>query len=66
MKVFYLHVADPHKILDELSTTVEELFLPAPVMGMLEETLRESTNLLPPAARKFQAWDVGLLDRHGS
>lgn len=63
MKVFYLHVAEPQKILNELSATVEELFLPAAILEMLEKTLRESTDLLPPAARRFQVWDVGLLDR---
>ncbi|KAF2835504.1 hypothetical protein M501DRAFT_998964 [Patellaria atrata CBS 101060] len=50
-------------LMDTQSMSVEELTLPALVVTQLRDTLRESAKLLPISARRFQGWDVGLLER---
>jgi hypothetical protein len=45
------------------SEGVEEVFLPVETILEIEATLRDSVELLPPSARKFQDWNVGLLER---
>lgn len=45
------------------STGVEEILLPAEAIYGMETHLRSSSSFLPPSARKFQNWDVGLLER---
>lgn len=45
------------------STTIEEVEFPEELYGELESSLDESQDVLPATARKFQEWDVGLLER---
>jgi hypothetical protein len=64
MKIFYKPLDNPRKPLEEQSDSVEELFIPAPVLDEFIALLKESTMLLPQSARKFQEWSVGLVDRY--
>lgn len=63
MKVFYKTLLDPGKFLDADCNTYEELLVPREDFVDFIRTLRESSSILPQSARKFQDWDVGLLDR---
>ena len=63
MKTFYQDIRDPQKMLDDHSSTLEEVFVPAEVLTELSEMLKRSTKILPPIARRFQEWEVGLLSR---
>lgn len=64
MKVFWKAVtAETAKTLME-STGVEEVLLPTEAIYGIERCLRSSSLFLPPSARKFQNWDVGLLERY--
>lgn len=65
MKIFYKHVVDAQvkeKLLDDAA--VEEISLPENVMEELVGVLGESNALLPGSVRRFQEWDVGILDRY--
>ena len=46
------------------SGKVEEVTLPPETIGELEAGLRGSALFLPQSSRKFQEWDVGLLERY--
>lgn len=45
------------------SATIEDVEFPQELYDELERTLKESQEVVPPTARKFQGWDVGLLER---
>lgn len=45
------------------STTCEDVSLPSEMIIDIENLLRDSASSLPPSGRKFQDWDVGLLER---
>ncbi|KAF9699603.1 hypothetical protein EKO04_002519 [Ascochyta lentis] len=45
------------------SATIEDVEFPRELYGELEKSLDESQAVLPVTARKFQGWDVGLLER---
>ena len=62
MKIFYREINDPQRILDSNATSIEELSLPDNAKDEFYHALRESTESLPVPARKFQDWNVGLLD----
>lgn len=65
MKLFYKYIVDisiKNKLLDD--EAVEEISLPENVLGELMGLLRDSNELLPASVRRFQDWDVGLLDRY--
>ena len=64
MKIFYQSVDDAQKLLDDQSNSVEEVYLPTPILDDFMTTLKQSTNLLPQSARTFKEWSVGLLDRY--
>lgn len=64
MKIFYQEVDQPLKLLDENSTSLEELALPKTEMRSLKTLLNEVKEILPASARTFQEWQVGLIDRH--
>ncbi|KAL9110046.1 MAG: hypothetical protein Q9227_005385 [Pyrenula ochraceoflavens] len=64
MKVFYQITPDPLRLLNDNSTSLEELYLPSPAKNELQSILQNSTGSLPMPARKFQNWDVALLDRY--
>ena len=63
MKVFWKYVDD--KAANELieSDSIEEVSLPMEAISAIEASLRNSAQFLPPSGRKFQDWDVGLLER---
>ncbi|OAP63835.1 hypothetical protein AYL99_03062 [Fonsecaea erecta] len=63
MKVFYKFLPRPEEFLDGPGSNCEELVVPEEDFGEFKHTLQESTDILPPSARTFQDWDVGLLDR---
>ncbi|KAI1622402.1 ubiquitin-conjugating enzyme E2-binding protein [Exophiala viscosa] len=65
MKVFYKTLdEEPGKFLETSGAAAyEELVVPAEDYEEFTTTLRESTDVLPQAARLFQDWNVGLLDR---
>ena len=64
MKIFYQSLDDAQKLLDEQSSSIEELYLPSPILEEFKTTLKQSTTLLPQSARTFKEWSVGLLDRY--
>ena len=64
MKIFYKSVDDPQELLEKQSNSVEELFLPPPILQEFIASLKQSTTLLPQSARNFKEWSVGLLDRY--
>ena len=62
MKIFWQAVA--LEAAEELvgSSGVEELFLPTEAICETKTCLGLSNAFLPPSARKFQNWEVGLLE----
>ncbi|EKD16227.1 snf2 family helicase [Drepanopeziza brunnea f. sp. 'multigermtubi' MB_m1] len=64
MKVFWKLVTsqDAVELLD--SSNVEDVQTPTEGIREIEGVLRESAFVLPPSARKFKDWDVGLLERY--
>ena len=64
MKVFWKAItAEGAKTLMD-SNGVEEVLLPNEAIDEIMDCLRTSSYHLPPSARKFQEWDVGLLERY--
>ena len=68
MKVFFQTVQDIDTILNRdlgrpSPLSLEELELPSMIYQALSDTLRDSNEMLPPSARNFQEWQVGLLSR---
>lgn len=63
MKIYYKYIANPKIILEEESSKVDELQLPSDATASLRAALDASTRLLPIAARRFQDWTVGFLER---
>ncbi|TVY18502.1 Uncharacterized protein LARI1_G003140 [Lachnellula arida] len=61
MKVFWKEVTEEEAA--ELMDTVEEVPLPSEAIQQVSACLHDSALLLPPSTRKFQGWDVGLLER---
>jgi hypothetical protein len=64
MKVFWKTVTSKAAEAMMQSNGVEELFLPTEAICEIEACLRSSSLFLPPSARKFRDWDVGLLERY--
>jgi hypothetical protein len=65
MKVFYKSISNAKEVLEKNSFSHEELLFPDNVFEALRHALEESRGLLPESARKFQEWNVGLLERFG-
>lgn len=63
MKLYYNTVQNPEELLEQQSSKIDELQLPTEVFQTLQSDIKSSTQLLPVPARKFQDWDVGLLER---
>lgn len=57
--------AEPER-LTTASLAEDELSLLADETRVLRDTLEHSAQLLPPGARTFQTWNVGLLERFTS
>lgn len=66
MKVFHCAITNVQRLLDENSVSMEELFLPTQILEDFCRVLDQSNRQLPTSARKFQSWDVALLDRSES
>lgn len=64
LKIFYQETNNAQKLLDEHQASLEELPLPESVFQSFRNALIQSTDLLPPSARKFQDWTIGLMDRY--
>lgn len=45
------------------SATIEDVEFPHELYEELHKSLYESQNIIPATARKFQGWDVGVLER---
>lgn len=63
MKIFWkaIQAKEADSLLD--SAAHEEVSLPLETIVEIEKCLRDSAAFLPASGRKFQDWDVGLLDR---
>ncbi|KAF2277527.1 uncharacterized protein EI97DRAFT_296624 [Westerdykella ornata] len=64
MKIFYQKKEwSPPKPGEAEPASVEEVSFPQELFDELHSALEESQQLLPVSARRFQGWDVGLLER---
>jgi hypothetical protein len=64
MKVFYQKQTwQPLKPGEPESASIENVEFPEGLFEELRHVLEESQKVLPPTARKFQGWEVGLLQR---
>ena len=64
MKIFYKKQTwQPLRPGDSESASIEDMEFPNDLYEELDDALRLSQRLLPPTAKKFQGWDVGLLER---
>ncbi|KAJ5162307.1 hypothetical protein N7492_007699 [Penicillium capsulatum] len=68
MKVFFQETSDVNTLLDRdlgkpSPLSVEEVELPSMIFEVLENALRGSNQMLPLSARRFNEWQVGLLNR---
>lgn len=63
MKAYHKPLFNPSDFLNRNSTSHEHLLFPSGLYKSLVECLEESKRLLPVAARRFQEWDVGILER---
>lgn len=68
MKVFFQETLEIDKLLapeigNPSPLSVEELELPSMVYQAISEALQSSNQMLPPTARQFNEWQVGLLSR---
>jgi hypothetical protein len=64
MKVFYQpQTWQPLKPGEPESASIEDVEFPEELFRELDDVLARSQSLLPPTARKFQGWQVGLLER---
>lgn len=64
MKVFYQYQTyAPPKPGEPESASIEQVSFVQELYDVLERGLKESQQLLPGSARKFQGWEVGLLER---
>lgn len=64
MKIFYQRQTwAPLQPGDVESASIEDVEFSKDLYNELDQALRQSQRLLPPTAKKFQGWDVGLLER---
>jgi hypothetical protein len=63
MKIMWKPADNASEILDAHHFSHEHLIFPAHVYEVLKKALEGSGFLLPETARKFQDWNVGLLER---
>jgi hypothetical protein len=64
MKVFWNVVSREEADSAVESGTAEEVLLPSEAIDEIKSCLQESASMLPPSARKFKEWNVGLLERY--
>lgn len=63
MKILWKPVDNVSEVLDEHHFSHEHLVFPPHVYATLKQTMETSQFFLPQSARKFQDWNVGLLQR---
>lgn len=64
MKIFYQKQTwQPLKPGEAENASIEDVEFPGDLYNELDRALQQSQRLLPPTAKKFQGWDVGLLER---
>lgn len=64
MKIFYKLIVSSSEAEELMAKEgVEEVLLPQEAIVEMREALVESKKWLPPSARSFREWDVGLLER---
>jgi hypothetical protein len=63
MKLFWKSISPTEADTLLNGTTHEEFSLPVETIIEIEKELRDSASFLPLSGRKFQDWDVGLLER---
>ncbi|KAE9976655.1 hypothetical protein BLS_001938 [Venturia inaequalis] len=63
IKSYHKPLSNPSDFLNKNSTSHEHLLFPPGLYKSLVESLETSQLLLPAAARKFQDWNVGILER---
>ncbi|KAI1816487.1 ubiquitin-conjugating enzyme E2C-binding protein [Poronia punctata] len=65
IKLFYRFVSqqEADKMLDSMTSDVQDISLPSDAIMIIAELLEESTRLVPESDRKFQQWKVGLLEK---
>jgi hypothetical protein len=64
MKVFYQQQTwQPLKPGEPESASIEDVEFPEELFQKLRSVLEDNQRVLPPTARKFQGWEVGLLER---
>lgn len=63
MKILWKPVENISEMLDNHHFSHEHLLFPPHVYESLRRTLENSRLILPESARKFQDWNVGLLER---
>lgn len=64
MKVLWKPISDAQSSTLIDSGKAEDVHLPGDVVEEVERYLRDSARFLPPSARMFQGWNVGLLERY--
>jgi hypothetical protein len=65
IKVLYqdIDAEEGNKLVDSMTSGVQEISFPAPAIRAARQVLQESNNLMPASERLFQQWHVGLLER---
>ncbi|KAI2607546.1 ubiquitin-conjugating enzyme E2-binding protein [Hypoxylon fragiforme] len=65
MKVFYRMVGqdEANKMLDSMTSDVQDITLPADVINTIIHILRSSSPLLPQSNQQYLNWTVGLLEK---
>lgn len=65
MKVLYriIDCEQGDKMIESMTSDVQEISLPASVIQAARESLETSTLVLPEHERQFRDWSVGLIDR---
>jgi hypothetical protein len=64
MKIFFRDISDKEAEGMVDSGKLEEIMLPLEAIVDIRSLLQESGTLLPPSARKFRDWDVGVLEKY--
>ena len=63
MKVFWEIKQDLDTTADKLSASFETVKLPTVVYAAVVNAFKSNSTLLPASARRFQDWNVSLLER---
>jgi len=64
MKVFWQEVTSTETNAIVEKGNIEELLLPGQAIAELRHIIKDSASILPRNTRKFQQWNVGLMERY--